>query len=140
MGIFLKNSIASSTVKFKISYIVFSLYFTNSVSELYLFPTHSSHLTYTSGKNCISIFFTPHPSHASHLPPLTLKENLPWEYPISLDLIVFENNCLIGVNALTYIAALDLGVLPIGDWSIPITLSIYSIPVISSYFPGSSFP
>lgn len=35
-------------------------------------------------------------------------------------------------------AGLDLGVLPIGDWSILITLSSFSIPLISLCFPGVS--
>src|ERR687885_1504276 len=101
IDIFRKNSNASSTVISSTSEIVFPLYFTVSVSELYLLPLHSSHVTYTSGKNCISIFFTPPPSHVSHLPSETLNENLPALYPISFERGVFANNSLIGVNALT---------------------------------------
>jgi hypothetical protein len=56
-----------------------------------------------------------------------------------LAVIVLEKISLMGVKALTYVAALDLGVLPIGDWSISITLSILSIPLMESCFPGMSF-
>src|SRR5215203_1694850 len=114
-GMLWKNDSASSTVIDSTSEIDFPLNLANNVSELYLSPLHSSHFTKTSGRNCISIFFTPAPSQASHLPPGTLKENLPGLYPISLARGVLANNSRIGVKALTYVAALDLGVLPIGD-------------------------
>ena len=58
---------------------------------------------------------TPSPSQDSHLPPLTLKENLPTLYPLALESGRFENQSLIGPNAPVYVAGLDLGVLPIGD-------------------------
>jgi len=58
---------------------------------------------------------TPSPSHASHLPPLTLKENLPGLYPLVLDSGKLVNQSLIGPNAPVYVAGFDLGVLPIGD-------------------------
>ena len=77
LGMFSKNFNASSTVISRTSLIVLPLYLTSSVSLLYLFPLHTSHGTYISGKKCISIFKTPSPEHASHLPPATLKLNLP---------------------------------------------------------------
>jgi hypothetical protein len=46
---------------------------------------------------------------------------------------------LIKSNTPVYVAGFDLGVLPIGDWSIFIILSIFSIPVISLCLPGFSF-
>ena len=52
----------------------------------------------TSGKNCISIFITPSPEQFSHLPPLTLKENLPGLYPLDFDSGKLANNSLIYVN------------------------------------------
>ena len=58
---------------------------------------------------------TPSPSHASHLPPFTLNENLPGLYPLLLDSGNPVNQSLIGPNAPVYVAGLDLGVLPIGD-------------------------
>ena len=48
-------------------------YVTSRVCRLYREPLHTSHSTNTSGRKCISIFFTPWPWHASHRPPLTLK-------------------------------------------------------------------
>ena len=54
-GILSKNCNASSTVISNTSAIDLSLYFTSNVSLLYLFPLHTSHGTYTSGKKCISI-------------------------------------------------------------------------------------
>ena len=50
---------------------------------------------------------------------------------------MFENSSLIGVNAPMYVAGFDLGVLPIGDWSIEIILSMFSTPDTSLCFPGS---
>src|SRR5699024_7651055 len=77
-GIFSKNSTPSSTVISSISDIFFPLYFTCKVSLLYLLPLHTSHGTYTSGKKCISTLTVPSPLQASHLPPFTLKLNLPF--------------------------------------------------------------
>ena len=74
------------------------LYFTSKVSLLHLLPRHTSQGTYTSGKKCISIFIMPSPLQFSHLPPLTLKENLPSLYPLALASGVEENNSLIYVN------------------------------------------
>ena len=42
---------------------------------------------------------TPSPSHASHLPPLTLNENLPGLYPLDFDSGNPVNQSLIGPNA-----------------------------------------
>jgi len=47
------------------------------VSVLYLAPWQTSHGTYTSGRNCISILIVPSPEQASQRPPLTLNENRP---------------------------------------------------------------
>ena len=47
---------------------------TASVSELKRAPRQASQETFTSGRKLISIFFTPWPSQASHLPPAVLKE------------------------------------------------------------------
>ena len=117
---------------FKTSEIFLPLYFTVKVSLLYLFPLHTSHLTYTSGRKCISTFIIPSPSQASHLPPLTLKLNLPGLYPLALASWVPANSSLIGVNIPVYVTGLDLGVLPIGLWLISITLSTSSVPSIFS--------
>ena len=67
----------SATVISKTSQILFPLNFISKVSLLYLFPLQTSQLTYISGKKCISTFITPSPRHDSHLPPFTLKLNLP---------------------------------------------------------------
>ena len=75
---------------FRISEIFLPLNNTDNVSELYLFPLHSSHFTYTSDRNCISICLTPSPSHAKHRPAATLNENCPGAYPRSFDNSVFE--------------------------------------------------
>jgi len=45
---------------------------------------------------------------------------------------------LILSNTPVYVAGLDLGVLPIGDWSIFIILSMFSNPLISLHLPGFS--
>ena len=76
-GTFSKNSHASSTVISRTSYMLLPLYFTSRVSLLYLLPLQTSQGTYTSARKCISILIIPSPLQASHLPPDTLKENLP---------------------------------------------------------------
>ena len=80
----------------------------------------------------------PSPWHASQRPPLTLKENLLELYPLILASCVEAKSSLMSVNTPVYVAGFDLGVLPIGDWSIFIILSIFSIPNISLHFPGLS--
>ena len=78
----------------------------------------------------------PSPEQASHLPPFTLKLKRPLEYPLVFASTVDAKRSLIKSNAPVYVAGLDLGVFPIGDWSISITLSSFSIPKISSWAPG----
>ena len=97
--IFSKYSHPSSTDISKTSAILLSLNLISNVSLLYLVPLHSSHWIYTSGKKCISYVITPSPSQASHLPPLTLKENLPGLYPLVLDSGKLVNQSLIGPKA-----------------------------------------
>ena len=58
-----------------------------------------------------------------------MKEYLPTLYPRALDSGSAANQSLIGPKAPVYVAGLDLGVLPIGDWSISIILSINSVPL-----------
>src|SRR4030066_465750 len=105
----------------RISAIFLPLYLTSRVSLLYLFPLHTSHVTYMSGRKCISIFTIPSPAHASHLPPFTLKEYLPALYPLTLDSGRAANRSLIWVKRPEYVAGLDLGVLPFapGPFSSP---------------------
>ena len=120
-GMFSKNPFASSTSMSRTSEMFFPLYEMPSVSLLYLFPWHSLHSTYTSGRKFISIFRTPSPWQLSHLPPLTLKENLPSRYPRTCASLVEANSFLISSKSLVYVAGLLRGVLPIGSWSITIT-------------------
>lgn len=42
-------------------------------------------------------------------------------------------------NTPVYVAGFERGVLPIGDWSILIILSIFSSPFTALHFPGFSF-
>ena len=81
-----------------------------------------------SGRKCISIFIIPSPWHDSHLPPLTLKLNLPGAKPRILASLVCANTSRISVNSPVYVAGFERGVLPIGDWSMFITLSRCSMP------------
>ena len=46
---------------------------------------------------------------------------------------------LIKSNTPVYVAGFERGVLPIGDWSILIILSMFSSPLIPLHFPGFSF-
>ena len=103
---------------------------------VYLFPSQTSQVIQTSGRKFISNFIEPAPEQASHLPPLTLNEKWPGLYPLSRERFVSENNLRTSSNALVYVAGFERGVLPIGDWSITMTLSIFSMPSISSCAPG----
>ena len=58
-----------------------------------------------------------------------MNENLPGLYPLVLDSGNPVNQSLIGPKAPVYVAGFDLGVLPIGDWSISMILSINSVPL-----------
>ena len=110
---------------------------TSKVSLVYLFPSQISQVIQTSGKKFISSLIDPPPRQASHLPPFTLNEKCPGVYPLSFANLVSENNLRISSNAFVYVAGFDLGVRPIGDWSITITLSTLSMPSISSCDPGT---
>jgi hypothetical protein len=68
-----------------------------------------------------------------------LKLNLPFPYPLIFASFVSAKIFRISSNTPVYVAGLLLGVLPIGDWSIFIILSIFSIPFTSLHFPGFSF-
>ena len=105
---------------------------------MYLVPLHTSQGTYTSGKKCISIFLTPSPRQASHLPPFTLNEKRFFSKPYIFASFVVVNNVLISSNTPVYVAGFDLGVLPIGFWEIATILSKLSIPNIFLCFPGFS--
>src|SRR5262249_26566571 len=106
---------ASATVEFKRSAIDRPLNWIDSVSLLYRFPRQTSHSTYTLGRKLISIFRRPSPWHASHLPPFTLKLNLPALYPRARDSGSIAYSSRIGVNTPVYVAGLDRGVRPIAD-------------------------
>ena len=69
-----KNSTASSTLIRSTSPMLLSLKRTASVSGLKRAPRHASQVTFTSGRNDISIRFSPCPSHASQRPPAVLNE------------------------------------------------------------------
>src|SRR5579872_1264603 len=109
----------------------------DNASLLYRFPLQTSQVTYTSGRNCISIFITPSPLQCSHRPPFTLKLNLPGPYPLIFASGTFAQIFRISVKTPVYVAGLDRGVLPIGDWSIDMTLSRCSSPSILLYSPSS---
>src|SRR5205814_6024852 len=80
----------------------------------------------------------PSPRHASQRPPFTLNEKRPASYPRTLGSGILANTSLIYVNAPVYVAGLERGVLPIGDWSISITLSMFSMPSTLLCAPGRS--
>ena len=64
----------------------------------------------------------PPPSQASHLPPLILNENLPSLYPLALASGVEANTARISVKSPVYVAGLERGLRPMGDWSMLIML------------------
>ena len=77
----------------------------------------------------------PSPEQFSHRPPATLKENLPALKPIVLASGVAANSSRMGVKTPVYVAGLERGVRPMGDWSMAMTLSKYSMPVYAPDFP-----
>src|SRR4051812_28598774 len=83
----------------------------------------------------------PIPLHSGHDPSFTLKLKRPGLKPFAWLSGSLLKSCRISSNTFTYVAGLDLGVLPIGDWSISITLSIRQPISRFSNFPrGSSEP
>src|SRR3990167_9669741 len=105
------------------------LYFTVRVSFSKRFPRHTSHVTYTVGRKCISTAIVPLPSHVSHRPPFTLNENLPGPHPRRRASAVSAQRSRIKVNEPVYVAGFERGVRPIADWSIRTVRERYSVPV-----------
>ena len=127
-GISLKNSFASSTVISSTSNTFFFLYFTLRVSLSNLFPSHTSHVTYTVGKKCISTAIIPRPSHDSQRPPFTLNENRFAFHPRRRASSVSANMSRICPHDSVYVATFERGVRPIGLWSMRIARERYSRP------------
>ena len=67
-----------------------------------------------------------------------MKLNLPGLYPFCFASGVCANNSRIYVNNPIYVAGFERGVLPIGDWSITMILSIFSEPIIFLWHPTLS--
>src|SRR3989344_5342404 len=105
------------------------LYLTSSVSFINRLPLQTSHGTYTVGRKCISTSMSPFPEQVSHLPPLTLKENLFDFHPRTRASAVSAKRSRINVHEPVYVAGFERGVRPIGDWSIKIARPRYSVPV-----------
>src|SRR3989338_6698232 len=105
---------------------------TSSVSFMNRFPLHTSQVTYTVGKKCISTATSPFPWHASQRPPFTLNENRPGPQPRARDSSDIANISRMCVHAPVYVAGLEGGVRPMGDWSINIARPRYSVP--ENYF------
>ena len=91
-GIFPKKRTDSEMVISSTSLIFFPLYFTASVSGLYLLPLQSLQRTYTLGRKFISMVCTPAPRQVSQRPPFTLNENRPALNPLILASGVLSNN------------------------------------------------
>src|SRR6202035_4735799 len=108
-------------------------------SRLYLLPLHFSQCTYTSGRKFISMTRIPAPSQTSQRPLFTLNENRPAVYPRIFASGIDANNARISVKNPQYVAGLLRGVRPMGDWSISMTLSIFSSPFIFLYSNGVPF-
>ncbi len=77
-------------------------------------PSHWSHGTNTSARNCISTRTSPSPWHASQRPPGTLNEKWLAVRPRACASLVSENSSRIGSNALRYVTGFERGVRPIG--------------------------
>ena len=110
---------------------------TCSVSRPNRLPWQTGQVTQTSARKSISSRFDPLPSQASQRPPVTLKLNRPGAYPRALASGSRVYRSRIWSNSLMYVAGLERGVRPIGDWSMSMTLSRCSRPSIPSCAPGS---
>src|SRR3989344_6062102 len=114
-GMSSKNVNASSTVMERMSWMLFFLYLTSSVSFMNRLPPHTSQVTYTVGKKGISPALSPFPWHASQRPPFTLNEKRPGPQPRAFDSSDIAKRSLMCVHAPVYVAGFDRGVRPIGD-------------------------
>src|ERR1017187_6918200 len=71
--------------------------------------------------NDISSRIRPAPSHVGHRPPTVLNEKRDAVYPRIFDSGSEAKNFLIWSNIPRYVAGVERGVLPIGDWSTSMT-------------------
>src|SRR3989338_1763315 len=107
-------------VIFKMSWMLFFLNFTSSVSFIKRLPLQTSHVTYTVGKKCISTATRPLPSHASQRPPLRLNENRLGLHPRARASSVIANMSRMWVHEPVYVAGFERGVRPLGGLSMRI--------------------
>ncbi len=91
---------------------------------------------YASARKCMSILRAPSPEHFSHLPPLMLNENLPALYPRWRDSGSLAKSARMWSRAPVYVAGLERGDLPSGDWSTTMTRSMCSMPSMDLCAPG----
>src|SRR3989344_7065750 len=105
--------------------------FTSSVSFINRFPLHTSQVTYTVGRKCISTATSPLPWHASQRPAFTLKLKRPGPQPRARASSVMANISRMCVQAPVYVAGFERGVRPIGDWSIRMARLRDSVPLNS---------
>ena len=75
-------------------------YFTSRTCGRKRVPSHTSHGTKTSARNCISTRTWPSPSHASQRPPGTLNEKLLAVSPRVFASLVVAKSSRMGSNAL----------------------------------------
>src|SRR6266478_3092244 len=90
-------------------------YLTSSTCGLKRLPSHWSHGTNTSARNCISTRTSPSPWQASQRPPGTLNEKWLAVSPRERASFVAANSSLIGSKALRYVTGLDRGVQHVVD-------------------------
>ena len=107
-----KNSAASSTVISRTSAMDFPLCRTSRISPRNRRPRQSGQLISTSERNCISTRMNPSPLQDSQRPPCTLKEKSRAFHPDFLASGAAAKIFRIVSQALVYVAALALGVLP----------------------------
>ena len=112
-----KNSMAWSTESSNTCAISFPPYSMSSVSRLNLVPLQTSHFTKAGGRKVHLQFDVTCPFALGHRPCALLKENLLGLYPRNRASGTCENNCRITSKNPTYVAGIERGVRPIGDWS-----------------------
>src|SRR5262249_43057117 len=110
-------------------------YSMSRVSRLNRHPPHVSQRTNAGGRKFISSLMVPAPSHSGHRPNWLLNENRPAEYPRRRASGTCAKIFRISSKNPTYVAGVERGVRPMGDWSTSYTAWISSNPVTHGPFP-----
>ena len=111
------------------------LYLTSRVSLLYRFPCRP-HRVHICPAKVHFYFYNPIAPAVFAAAASYIKGKTAGEYPLALASWVDAKSSRMSLKTPVYVAGFERGVLPMGDWSMSIILSRYSVPLISLYAPG----